>query len=815
MKKKIIYGLLFVVAMVTASSSFVSCKDYEGDNYAELREQNASLRKYLDAQISAIKQCNCDLTPYLKTADLDAQVAALGYMKTADLVTNIGNNSAAIVDALSGALANAGYLKKDTLANYATKSDLDNLKNYILLGDSLKNAYMWASYSYQRLINMGDSLKTAYDQSKINKDSIKILADSIGQVALIAENNFKTAKALADSAINLANLALDSCNILDAKIADLDSAYKAADAKLQAQIDTLKDRMNVVEEKVEKLEEDVANIIGTLKKQVTGIIVQGTYSPVFGYGSLPLGVQTNILAAYAGKAVTDAQFPIKKMKDPDNNELITEGDYNLVNGLGQWPSIVTIASGDMLVDESKGNAGKMYLTVNPTNVDFEGTEFTLVNSKGEESRIQLSGLNASEEVLTFGWKRASKVDAASKNGFYEVEATIKADDAKAMQPEIRKDQFKNAVKQALNGEKRLAVKEAARAIFNSLQPIQRYGVQAEWFDDVKNDYVKYTSAYDVAAFSLNPLGFGFHVPATKYTRVPLIDINYIKEQLHISANIKTVDVEAQIAAGKSKINVVIDKSEIVLPVLTVDVPSGQVKDIYGNVIGTYDGQTITVIDGTTNGPKSYKVTVDAKTVTIDITDMYRDLYGEFNTAMGELNNVLSQVNSRIDFVVNYIEKYNYYADKVNSLIDRIGLLLQPALLWVDAQNNVGELGGVIRGNKAIGTVVSKSAKIALVPTSYTLELFAPAYKKSLIVTNAYKDGKSAQDGDATLKTAVQNLNKDLKADGFDLYSGTSLQKQFIFDASKYESGITFEIAYTAVDYEGQIAGRKCYITVGE
>lgn len=30
----------------------------------------------------AIKQCHCDLTPYLKTEDLDAQATALGYIKT-------------------------------------------------------------------------------------------------------------------------------------------------------------------------------------------------------------------------------------------------------------------------------------------------------------------------------------------------------------------------------------------------------------------------------------------------------------------------------------------------------------------------------------------------------------------------------------------------------------------------------------------------------------------------------------------------------------------------------------------------------------
>ena len=54
MKKKIIYGLLFAVAMVTASSSFVSCKDYEGDDYAQLKEENLSLRDALNQQIAGM-----------------------------------------------------------------------------------------------------------------------------------------------------------------------------------------------------------------------------------------------------------------------------------------------------------------------------------------------------------------------------------------------------------------------------------------------------------------------------------------------------------------------------------------------------------------------------------------------------------------------------------------------------------------------------------------------------------------------------------------------------------------------------------------
>ena len=73
MKKKIINGLLLVAAIVVATSTFVSCKDYDGDTYAELREQIAaqdaslqSLQTYLQQQITRLEgliadgKCTCD-----------------------------------------------------------------------------------------------------------------------------------------------------------------------------------------------------------------------------------------------------------------------------------------------------------------------------------------------------------------------------------------------------------------------------------------------------------------------------------------------------------------------------------------------------------------------------------------------------------------------------------------------------------------------------------------------------------------------------------------------------------------------------------
>ena len=825
MKKKIIYGLLFAVAMVTASSSFVSCKDYEGDNYAELREQNASLKAYLDAQVAAIKQCHCDLSQYvlltdlasrgyLTSADLNpyAKTSDLSnYVKTSDLAGAITTNSQTIIDIITAAGYSKdvdlsgyaktsdleGFLKASDLAGYAKTSDLEGflkMADLVELGDSVKKAYTWALYSYTRTINQGDSLKSLYDSIDVVRQDAY---DSITKVREEAFENFKTAKQLADSAIALANKSLDSCNILDAKIADLDSAMKAADAKLNERIDSLCEKLAAVEQ-------DINNLFGSLKKQISGVIIQGTYSPVFGNGSLPLGIQTNILAAYAGKTTNSAAYNFPSYVSGnyfDSKAVITAEDYDFVNGLGLWPAGIEIPANEVIIDETDGNAGKMYLTVNPTNVDFSGTDFKLVNSQGQESRIQLSKLEASDEVLTWGWTRGTTVGKESANGFYEVAATVAKDDALKMQPRFDKAGFKAAVKAALDGEKRLAVKDAARALYNSLKPTDRFGVKAEWQDTVGLRSV--TSAFDIAAMSIEPLGFGFKLPSSKYTRVPVINTEFLKNKFHVTGNVDPI-VQPKNEDGKTIATVKIVNWEVNVDLSKVKFNIKD-KNNPNNIIGTAE------VDGVT-----YPITIDSgeKSLSFDVTKMYEDIYGQFNATLKQFNDIVGQVNNSIDYVISYVEKYNSLAKRVNNVLDNIGDYIQPVLVWSDGEK-AGELSGIVSGNYALGTVVPQGGHLAIHPTSYSLELFAPAYQKSLIVTNAYKGGKTAQGGDAKLTDCVKSLNNEIKKQKFDLFTGVSLDKVFDFEAKTECAGVTFEIAYTAVDYEGKIAGRKFYVTVAE
>lgn len=793
MKKKIIYGLLFAVAMVTASSSFVSCKDYEGDDLAQWKEENLSLREALNQQAIAMKTyvlktdyANDTTAHHLWNAAIENSLKALNTFSHDSiyiLANQIAENNKAIVYVT--ALA-----KADSTRSWNDSIRIDKLENALMgWGDDLTEAVKEAAKI---------SATVAADSAKWNQVAATVGADSAkwnATSALVSQKSALWNKAVevADSAWNWVNKgqAVDRNGKTFKSLQDLIKAYEAADDALQGQIDSLK--------------QDIANIVGTLKKQISGIIVQGTYSPVFGYGSLPLGIQTNILAAYAGKAVADVQFP-SAMKSFDNRSIITEADLAWLESNGMMPASENITAGQLLFNDAKGNAGKMFLTVNPTNVDFSGTDFKLVNSQGNESRIQLSTLEASNEVMTFGWTRGTKVGTESSNGFYEVEATIAKDDALKMQPDFDKAGFKSAVKSALDGQARLGVKEAARALYNSLQPVERFGVKAEWTDNTIGAR-SVTSAFDVAAFSIEPLGFGFKLPSSKYTRIPTLNKKVIAENLHIDLHVDPIVITAQ------------DK-ETGKYIILVEIPEAIISN--AGTAGKYTIYSTTYIPevSTTNiqilsGGYQFR----SGYAYVDFTPMFEEYFGAINARFEEFNKANDDINKKIDDVAaqvnSYIDRANNWINRINNVLDNLGNAVQPVLIWSDGQN-AGELGGFVSANYAVGTVVPKGGELALIPTSYSLELFAPAYKKSLIVTNAYKGGFSAQSGkDASLVDAVKAVNADIKAKGFDVFSGTSLKNQYIFSANKAYAGMTFEIAYTAVDYEGKIAGRKFYLTVAE
>lgn len=210
-------------------------------------------------------------------------------------------------------------------------------------------------------------------------------------------------------------------------------------------------------------------------------------------------------------------------------------------------------------------------------------------------------------------------------------------------------------------------------------------------------------------------------------------------------------------------------------------------------------------------------------VTRDLSDAAEELWGTVKDQLGnvngmladvrkivdEVNRLLSKVNDyedRIDNNIdNYVDKIKDYIEKINdkltSLINSANSRLQPVLV---ASNSSGIKR--LSGSKNYPTVLSKD--VTFYPTSWTMELLTPFARKHVAVTNVFKGTSSAQDGDsdcvARLKAAnTGNMNQVINGD---------MRK---VEAFGFTPGYTYEVAYSALDFHGNMATRKYYITVTE
>ena len=150
-----------------------------------------------------------------------------------------------------------------------------------------------------------------------------------------------------------------------------------------------------------------------------------------------------------------------------------------------------------------------------------------------------------------------------------------------------------------------------------------------------------------------------------------------------------------------------------------------------------------------------------------------------------VKNVLSNAGSKWE---NVIAKVNPLLKKVSSKIGSANKMLQPTILYLDQNGNpntLSTIGGRL-GTRFVGTGAT-----TLYATSWTAELLAPAYKKSISVlekgaTVTLTNGKSAAEPFAG------SVNK------------------VIFNATK--AG-TYTIVYKAVDYSGIEVEKTFHVVV--
>lgn len=771
MKKKIINGLLFAVAMVAATSSFVSCKDYDADNYNELQAKYLSLQDAFNKQVAAMQDYVLTSRYNAETGYSAAELEAKGTIKkrlddlekdTASLAKRISDNNLAIKKAQALAERDSARLHKLVAA---WGKDLD-----YAIG---KAAEVLAT--------------VANDSTKWNETSETV----------------KNRKAEWDRAVQVADKAwafVDNTTTKDGKkiesLQDLVNAYEGADEALKEDIAALK--------------QDVANVLKLIQQQVTGIEIQATYNPIFGTFSYPIGVQSNILGAYYGicgvKLVkfpagdrTPAQIASWATQAPaitsDELDDIYDGEYFVRE------------ENDTLMLEGAGNAGKLYLTVNPSDVDMTGKEFTLRASDNTVSKVALSKLKACTEQLKWGYNRA-----ASANGFYYATAEIKKESVNDVALSFNLKGMAKQIQSMMSDWSKTSASDIAKlalTIHDGMKTnVPRLGVQAQWKDTL--GWKNYVSKYDVAAFSVKPLGFDFLLTKDEDGKVVPMDFSQgiVKFKNKLTAKEKAVSAElinkiAKLVAFKLNLGAITQENIEITP-------DGK---IYVIVSSATKPLTLTITAGSLNDSpavpsvdKQLKIEDNNK---INITPLFDEINKAIQTKLAEVQN---EANGAVNKVLNKIlDIENKIFGKAEAFASNVNRYVQPALI-----GKCNQFNGYFYPSRdyLAPTQIEKGKKIIFYPTTLTGEIVAPAFKKYVAISGVWKvsdinstDGAKAANDAVNAAADKKYLNTVFDGAEFNIQNG------FEINTGVLKAGYVYEFIYECLGYNGMVAGKKYYIEV--
>ena len=513
-----------------------------------------------------------------------------------------------------------------------------------------------------------------------------------------------------------------------------------------------------------------------LEQKLDGITVNATENPVTGYWNASfLGLNLKLASSFYGVAA-------------EGNE---DWDVKANQVLGKG-----------------GNAGYLYVSLNPTEIDPSLVKVELVNSQGEPAKgFELGSIENTDKVLTFGTKAAS----VSANGFYQV--PVIASDPQNDGVEFDKGALAAAAKNVLNElrnpkENDLDLSKIASALYKNIPVLTAYGVKAEYYlynPDTQNLELHKTikhavSDYDIAAVAVKPVSF-----------------NFLKDNATLDKLSDWAVENFRLPSLSSKLDKVIDALNVEISydkadefyTYSVITPNGLFCQQDGNDVVIYgqgtdlnngqliDGELYRIKNATvekkfvSTGGSAAEFVFVIKTKDSTIADLLASANKQIAGKLQPIKNVLSNVNAKWE---NVIAKVNPLLSKVASKIGSANKLLQPTILYVDQNGNpntLSTIGGRL-GTRFVGTGAT-----TLYATSWTAELFAPAYKKSISV----KADKAENEGGAT----VTLTNGKSAAEPFD----GSINK-VIFNATKAGE---YTIVYKAIDYSGVEAVDKIFHVV--
>lgn len=804
--------MLVSTLMLSGATTFVSCKDYDSDGvYDDINDQvNKKFEEIIEQQkkdladinnkLANIKQCGCTEAAMkeLIQKTIDENKAALNKGAVDAVIAELLKENSALNDAIAkseavhkllveiyGENGDAGMKKQlDDLQSDFNSAKAGWTEKTQALTDSVKMALTLAQSDSIRLDELEEKVRnnrTDIDQlkedyKKLNNVTIPNLSSDLEQ----AKNDIITAKGVADEALQKAN-ALDSelRTLIETTkndiLEEVANKYVSKDDLENLTLGTINkwyensgidNRFTTIENNYKDL---IASLTDFYSKLVTGVVVQGSESPVTGYVQTPFGLEMSVMGAYYGKTSEGFEF---------GGERFNKGT---------------------IISDSDSNTGLIFVTVNPTNVDPNCIDFKLVDSQGNEAPFKLTPVNTNR-VLKFGVSRGINVN--EKSGFYALQVKLDAADVDKAKTWTSADaaDLKDAAKNILGKLRHpktnsLNIGEIATSIesvFNNR--LTRYGVKATWkFKNEKGEWVTKStvSGLNLAATAFKPLSYEFlkdginvdlpTIPSLesklnlvqyKFNWTPIEGI----ENMKTSVTLTIPDTENIKINGKVTPSVDIKKE--------FDKNSGLIKDVKVT-IGDIDFSGATIKVGEKEQTYDIVVSMDEfNRVINDVNNNVENMIGGVNDLIDKVNGYVQSIDGQvITRLNNYIKKFEHLLTKSNSL-------LQPTMLYTAQNGNWNQLPNVKTAAAHLKLNGGKASTI-FVATSYTGELLAPAYKKYVHV--------NGPEG-ATVTGA--NINKVIDGNIYKIG----------FEANKPG---TYEIVYEAVDYSGKTVKRTFYVKVVE
>ena len=575
---------------------------------------------------------------------------------------------------------------------------------------------------------------------------------------------------------------------------------------IKTDVENIKSDIATIKEDVAKVQYQISTIITALENMITSVTVNATSTSLLPNSKIIPGLNAQLLGTAFGIVKADVTFPAA-------DDVISASDIK---------DAITINKG--YTNSEAGNAGTVYFTVNPSNIDASLVKMSLINSKGEKKYVELGAIEPADDVeLKWGGlstRADNSVTLWKSNATIDLEETPEV----SLNKVINFEKIAGNIKQMINDAQKIEgnkasikstgkalIKDAASLVANlasvTIPELPALALKAEWNDTVGTRSV--ISDYSIAATAYRPLAFNAFDGLVSPTKINLKKLDEIVERVvnTIKEEVNNIDLSS---LDKIKVetpdNLNLEVNEEVKVYYLMETKDVEFDANDNGVIDGNEKATVQVLSEIKLAQKDKKGNIWAPDVTKpgkptgkkESDGWYKG--GEFTVTANfasDINEIVTAVNNGINLssITSQVEtlkkNINDYADKIQNLsesvINYLDIYVNKVISFVSAARFMEPILLVQNGNGIARTVGKfQAGKHNFIPTTLNAEILAPVYKKYVAVV---KDGQIQESyitskGDKNFNTIELNLEKGVNT-----------------------------IVYSALDFNGNQISKKYTITV--